>query len=81
MTEEIEEEVERMCNLSEGVWEKGMAAGVAKGVAKGEFNQLMRDVVKLMSKGMKFDEIVDLLDISSGTADEIREKLNNKNDA
>ena len=73
MTEEIEEEVERMCNLSEGVWEKG--------VAKGEINQLMRDVGNLMSNGMKFEEIVKVLKISSGTADEIREKLNNKNDA
>lgn len=79
MTEEIEEEVERMCNLSEGVWEKGVAEGMAKGMAKGESNQLLRVVDKLMSKGMKFDEVVDLLDITSGTAAEIRKKFNNKN--
>lgn len=75
MTEEIEEEVERMCNLSEGVWEKGVAEGMAKGVAKGEINQLIRDVDKLISKGMKFDEVVNLLDIASGTAAEIRKNL------
>lgn len=73
MTEEIEEEVEYMCNLSEGVWEKG--------VVKGEFNQLVNIANKLMSKGMKFDEVVNMLDISSGTADEIKKKLNNENGA
>ena len=75
MTEEIEEEVERMCNLSEGVWEKG----VAEGMAKGEINQLMRVVEKLMSKGMKFEEVENLLNITPENASEIKEKLNNKN--
>lgn len=79
MTEEIEEEVERMCNLSEGVWEKGVAEGMAKGMAKGEINQLMRVVYKLMSKGMKFEEVENLLDITPENASEIKEKLNNKN--
>lgn len=87
MTEEIEEEVERMCNLSEGVWEKGvaegmakgMAKGIANGVAKGEFNQLVNVVDKLMTKGMKFDEIVNMLDIDPSTAAEIRKTIDNKN--
>lgn len=70
LTEEIEEEVERMCNLSEGVWEKG--------VAKGKISQLMFDVDKLMSKGMKFDEIVNLLDITPDDAAKIKEKLYSK---
>lgn len=75
MTEEIEEEVERMCNLSEGVWEKG----VAEGMVKGEFNQLVNIIDKLTSKGMKFDEVVNMLDIASDTAAEIRKKFNSKN--
>ena len=61
-----------MCNLSEGVWEKGIAAGVAKG----KLNQLVHVFEKLMSKGMKFDEVVNLLDITPDNAAEIKEKLN-----
>ena len=67
MTEEIEEAVERMCNLSEGVWEKA------------EANQLVRIIDKMISKGMKFDEVVNLLDITPDKVSEIKEKLNNKN--
>ncbi|MCM1329436.1 MAG: hypothetical protein NC253_08360 [Ruminococcus sp.] len=74
MTEEIEEEVERMCNLSEGVWEKG----VAKGVAKGENNMLTRIIANLMSKGMNFDEALNFLDIIPDNADEIKEMINKK---
>lgn len=76
MTNKIEEEVERMCNLSEGVWEKGIAAGMAKGVIEGKLNQLVHIFETLMSKGMKFDEVVNLLDITPDNAAEIKEKLN-----
>lgn len=35
MTEAIESEMSMTCNLSEGVWERGMTEGVAKGLAEG----------------------------------------------
>ena len=35
MTEEIDEEVSSMCNLSEGIFEEGMAKGMEAGMAKG----------------------------------------------
>ncbi|MCM1380752.1 MAG: hypothetical protein NC192_02355, partial [Muribaculaceae bacterium] len=70
----IEEEVERMCNLSEGVWEKAEA----KGVAKGKISQLMFDVEMLMSNGIKFDEAVRLLKITPNNATEIKKKLEKK---
>ena len=35
MTEEIDQEVSCMCNLSEGIFEKGIQAGIVKGRAEG----------------------------------------------
>lgn len=32
MTQELEREVSEMCNLSEGVEQKGIAKGIAKGI-------------------------------------------------
>lgn len=57
---------DRMCNLSEGVWEKGKT------------DQLIHDIEKLISKGMTFDEVVNLLDITPDNAAKIKEKLNKK---
>ena len=36
MTEEVKQEVDEMCNLSQGVRAEGEAIGIAKGIAKGE---------------------------------------------
>ena len=35
MTEEIDQEVSSMCNLSEGIFEKGIQAGIARGMETG----------------------------------------------
>lgn len=70
-----------MCNLSEGIWEKGIAAGMAKGVIEGKLNQLVHDIEKLMSKGMKFDEVVNLLDITPDNAAEIKKRLSSSGNA
>lgn len=39
-----------MCNLSEGIWEKGVAAVMAKAIAEGEVNNYTWIFDKLMSK-------------------------------
>ena len=67
-----------MCNLSEGIWEKGVAAGMAKAIAEGEVNNYTWIFDKLMSKGFEFDEVVDLLDVSPETADKVRGNLTPK---
>lgn len=66
-----------MCNLSEGIWEKAIAAGMAKG----KLNRLVHDIEKLMSKGMTFDETADLLDIDPDNAVEIKKRLNSSGNA
>lgn len=45
MTEELDQEVSRMCNLSEGIFEKGMEAGIAKGREAGRLEALF-DLVR-----------------------------------
>lgn len=35
MSRGLETEVSEMCNLSQGVWEKGMQSGMEKGMEKG----------------------------------------------
>ena len=35
MTEELDQEVSSMCNLSEGILEKGIQAGIVRGRAEG----------------------------------------------
>ncbi len=72
VTEEFEEEVDRMCDLSEGIREKG----IAKGKAEGQLLQLTHDVEMLISGGIQFDKAVSLLKITPDYADKIRKILN-----
>lgn len=62
-----------MCNLSEDVWEKG--------VAEGKIRQRVYLVEKLISKGMTFDEAADLLDIDPDNAAEIKKRLDSSGNA
>ena len=49
MTEQFESEVRQMCNLSEGVFEKGYERGIEQGLEQGEkkFAELTRRLVEL----------------------------------
>ncbi len=52
ITEEIEEEVDRMCNLSEAIWEKGLAEGMNRGIAKGKAEGISEGIAKGIAKGI-----------------------------
>lgn len=59
MTQTLDEEVERMCNLSQGILEKGEK----KGLIEGEF-ALAKGVKALIEKKkMSLEEAFDLLDV------------------
>lgn len=59
MTQTLDEEVERMCNLSQGILEKGEK----KGLIKGEI-ALAKGVKALIEKKkMNLEEAFDLLDV------------------
>ena len=68
MTEELEGGVEEMCNLSKGVWEKGIEQGIERGLSRG-VERGMRETVfsfvkKKMLKGKSLSQIAEELDES-----------------
>ena len=52
MTEKVKQEVDKMCNLSQGVRAEGEAMGIAKGeamgIAKGELKERLKNVKAIM---------------------------------
>ena len=56
MTQEIESEVDYMCNLSQGIREEGLTEGLEKGVAKGRIDTTLCYVKRLIQKN-NFSEI------------------------
>ena len=55
MTEEMKEEVNTMCNLSEHVYESGVQNGIEKGIKTG-----IKTAIKRMLTKLSVDEIVEL---------------------
>lgn len=56
--EETKGRIEEMCNLSEGIWEKGIQAGRKSGRIDGE--NLARHILKLTSEGKSGKEISEI---------------------
>lgn len=52
MSEPMEEEVAQMCNLSQGIVEKGLAEGLAKGMEQGMVKGMEQGLAKGMEQGM-----------------------------
>ena len=60
MTQELEREVSGMCNLSDGVEQKGIAKGIAKGITRG----IIISIQNLMeSMGWSIEQAMDALQI------------------
>lgn len=66
MTYEEKEEVEKMCNLSEYVWEKGLREGreegLQTGINYGELQNLVRMVLKKMRKDVSYEITAELFE-------------------
>lgn len=66
MTYEEKEEVEKMCNLSEYVWEKGLQTGreegLRTGINYGELQNLVRMVLKKMRKDVSYEITAELFE-------------------
>ncbi|MGN0633952.1 MAG: hypothetical protein ACI4JW_08795, partial [Oscillospiraceae bacterium] len=56
-------EVDTMCNLSQGIYDDG----VAKGVAEGEITKAVKVVENLLAKGFSLDEALSIADIAKET--------------
>ena len=84
MTQEIESEVDYMCNLSQGIREEGIAEGLAeglaegieKGVVKGTIDTTLYYVNQLIHRsGFSVAEAMNLLDVDEKIRPIILQKL------
>jgi len=65
VTETLETEVQQMCNLSEGVLERGLAKGRAEGRAEGRSEGFLASIRNLMaSMGWSMEQAMDALRLS-----------------
>ena len=60
VTAEMEEELRTMCNLSEGIYERGMAQGITQGIAQGITQEKENVIMNLLRKGMDIEFIKDV---------------------
>ena len=70
--ERVEEEVAQMCNLSQGIVERGIAQGmergIAQGVEKGAFNATLASLRRLIANaGMSAEQAMNVLERACST--------------
>ena len=58
MNSDMAQEVDEMCNLSDGVYEAGKAAGMAKGQAEGEAKKSRETALEMLKDGEKLSKII-----------------------
>ena len=68
MTKKLEGEVEYMCNLSDGVEQRGIEKGIEKGIDK----ERCRQIRAKLEKGKSPEEIADMLEL---TLEEVKELM------
>lgn len=76
MTKELEEEVNIMCNLGQGVLEKGMEKGIEKGMEKG-MKEKTQDIVKnMLEMDMDIATIMKATRLTREEVEAIRDRIN-----
>ena len=84
MTERLEQEVSVMCNLSQGIRQKGRVEGrvegrmegLAEGRAEGRFEERLESIRALMeTAGISSEQAMDMLKVKEQDRPEIREAL------
>ena len=76
MTQTLESEVRRMCNLSQGVKERAMEQGMTKGVAKGREDAMLQAIKSVMdSLKLSSDAAMDVLKVPSADREKYRSML------
>lgn len=72
--EETKGEVIEMCNLGEGLVERGIEQGIEQGMAQGEERKLIENIKTLMKKMQStYEEVAKLLDLNEEEIDKYRE--------
>ena len=59
MTENLDKEVSEMCNISEGVYEKGLE----KGIEKGEQATNIKTIKNAINKGLPYEMIAEIVSL------------------
>lgn len=78
MTQTLEGEVRYMCNLSQGVLEKGVAKGLQQGMAQGENRAMLTAIRNLMETlGVTSDKAMDALKVPEADRAQYKEQLKN----
>ena len=80
MEKSIEEDVKVMCNLSEGIEERGIMKGRAEGKAEGRTEHLKQQVQKKLVKGKSVEVIADELEESVSAIENVLEELRKKSE-
>ena len=75
-TEDFREEVSVMCNLSEGIEEKG----IEKGIEKGKEERKEEVIMKMYKKNYTIDVIADIVDSDPEDVEKIIKRNDHKND-
>ena len=72
MTEKVKQEVDEMCNLSQGVRAEGEAIGIAKGKAMGEAMGELKERKKIILNMLNKKRLLsDILDITEASKDDV----------
>ncbi len=61
---EEKEGVGQMCNLGEGIWERGIAQGKAEGIAEGKAEGIASVIYAMYDKGMSVEQISEVTGIN-----------------
>ncbi len=71
--EELEEEVEKMCNLGEMIARENIEKGLVQGLAQGQILERITLIKNLMKKmAIPLDKAMELLDLSSVEKEEMK---------
>ncbi len=65
---ELGEELKEMCNLSQGIWERGIERGIEQGIGQGE--QRMSDLIRKLNDTGRADDVM-----KAACNEEYRKKL------
>ena len=69
------EELNDMCNLGEGIWERGIETGISQGLQTGITEKTKIIIKNMLSRGMSDDDIRALAECEQELIDAVRNRL------